>query len=131
VSAGAVEPITHELSQFAVTSQCHFLQTGEVFNRVHKSCVTFAILSCVIVKIAVFGEVTQCTSVHIYGRFEGNVLPNFFWSKWREFVPTKRGYVSTGIHDVIHCRRMNYFKFRKLDLSMSHPHKVKLSLHMP
>jgi len=35
-SAGAVELITHELSQFTVTSECHFLQGGDVFYRAHK-----------------------------------------------------------------------------------------------
>jgi len=42
-SAGAVELITHELIQFTVTSECHFLQGGDVFYRAHKSCATFGI----------------------------------------------------------------------------------------
>jgi len=42
-SAGAVELITHKLTQFTVTSDCHFLQGGDVFYRAHKSCVAFGI----------------------------------------------------------------------------------------
>ena len=42
-SAGAVELITHELTQFTVTSECHFLQGGDVFCRAHKSCATVGI----------------------------------------------------------------------------------------
>jgi hypothetical protein len=38
--AGAVQLITRELSQFTVTSDCRFLQGGDVFCRAQKLCVT-------------------------------------------------------------------------------------------